>query len=57
MIVRTIPAGIRLLVGRGNELLGLVTLKDMLEFLALKLDLETEDTVPIQHFELDSMSS
>jgi hypothetical protein len=40
-----------------HELLGLVTLKDMLEFLALKLDLENGDNVPIQHLRLSATGS
>jgi len=38
----------RLLVRDGQRLTGVVTLKDLLEFLALKLELEGEETKPRQ---------
>jgi Zn-dependent protease len=44
----------RLLVVRENQLLGLVTLKDMLQFLALKLDLENDESIPVHHLGLES---
>jgi Zn-dependent protease/CBS domain-containing protein len=46
----------RLLVVRDNTLQGLITLKDMLQFLALKLDLENEESIPVHHLELSSGS-
>jgi high-affinity K+ transport system ATPase subunit B len=33
----------RLMVVEGNKLLGVISLKDMLKFMALKLDLEADE--------------